>query len=184
MGHEVNEYVEVRSAKPVRHSFSRKRQHQEVEKGRGRKTVALSSSKIDKLSHFDDYQTMELHSTSEHSIDNIAAAFAALGQPSRLRIVRLLLSAHPNGLPAGDIQKELGISAPTLSHHLDKLRQVGIVRATKDRQWIWYSVQSEALKFLMDFLFEECCTRNQVVAIGDLELAEVSANEPETDCCD
>jgi DNA-binding transcriptional ArsR family regulator len=111
---------------------------------------------------------MEISQSSSLSIDAIAAAFAALGQPSRLKIVRLLLSAYPKGLPAGEIQKELSIAAPTLSHHLDKLRQVGIVTAEKDRQWIWYSVRSEALKSLMDFLFEECCTRNQVVEFEDL----------------
>lgn len=106
---------------------------------------------------------MEFDSESQPSVDSIAAAFAALGQPSRLKIVRLLLSAYPKGLPAGEIQKELSISASTLSHHLDKLRQVGIVSAEKDRQWIWYSAESEVLKQLIDFLFEECCTRNQVV---------------------
>lgn len=127
---------------------------------------------------------MEVNTSSERSVDDIAAAFAALGQPSRLRIVRLLLSAYPKGLPAGEIQKELSISAPTLSHHLDKLRQVGIVMAEKDRQWIWYNVQSEALKYLMDFLFEECCTRNQVVAVGDLELSEASPDASQPDCCD
>ena len=108
---------------------------------------------------------MEIRPATEHSLENIAAAFAAMGQPSRLRIVRLLLAAHPQGLPAGEIQKELGISASTLSHHLDKLRQVGIVTAEKDRQWIWYSVRARALKHLIDFLFEECCTRNQVVDV-------------------
>ncbi|HEY9890068.1 MAG TPA: metalloregulator ArsR/SmtB family transcription factor [Candidatus Obscuribacterales bacterium] len=114
-------------------------------------------------------------------IDDMAATFAALGQPSRLKIVRLLLSAHPQGLPAGEIQKELGITAPTLSHHLDKLRQVGIVTAAKDRQWIWYSVQSETLKALIDFLFEECCTRNQVVNLDDREEAAIAAS---SECCD
>jgi ArsR family transcriptional regulator len=120
----------------------------------------------------------------DRSLDEIAAAFAALGQPSRLKIVRLLLSAHPQGLPAGEIQKELNISAPTLSHHLDKLRQVGVVQARKDRQWIWYSVQSDTLKFLIDFLFEECCTRNQVVEVEDLEFSIISADEPEPGCCE
>jgi DNA-binding transcriptional ArsR family regulator len=116
---------------------------------------------------------MEIHTSSKRTIDDIATAFAALGQPSRLRIVRLLLSAYPKGLPAGEIQQELGVSASTLSHHLDKLRQVGIVTAEKDRQWIWYSVRSETLKYLIDFLFEECCTRNQVVVPSDMELTEV-----------
>lgn len=127
---------------------------------------------------------MEIDTSFKPTVDEIAATFAALGQPSRLRIVRLLLSAYPKGLPAGEIQKELSISAPTLSHHLDKLRQVGIVAAQRDRQWIWYSVQSETLKYLMDFLYEECCTRNQVVEVGDLELSEAHSDDSQNDCCD
>ncbi|MGK7890000.1 MAG: ArsR/SmtB family transcription factor [Leptolyngbyaceae cyanobacterium] len=111
---------------------------------------------------------------TDTTVQTIAATFAALGQPSRLKIVRLLLTAHPQGLPAGDIQKELDISASTLSHHLDKLRKVGIIDDVKDRQWIWYSVRAETLKDLMDFLFDECCTRNQVIDLGsdDLAIAE------------
>lgn len=126
---------------------------------------------------------METNSPSQQSIDHIAAAFAALGQSSRLKIVRLLLSAYPKGLPAGEIQKELGVAAPTLSHHLDKLRQVGIVTAEKDRQWIWYRVQSQALKHLIDFLFEECCTRNQVIDIGEMEFADAPTLGDDS-CCD
>lgn len=117
---------------------------------------------------------MESSNHSQQSLEDIAAAFAALGQPSRLRIVRLLLAAYPKGLPAGAIQKELDIAAPTLSHHLDKLRQVGIVVAAKERQWIWYSVQSTALKYLLDFLFEECCTRNQVIDPETMESTAMS----------
>ena len=104
---------------------------------------------------------------NSQSVEEIAATFAALGQPSRLNIVRLLLSAYPKGLPAGEIQRELGIAGPTLSHHLDKLRQVGVVTTEKDRQWIWYSVRSESLQQLMNFLYAECCSRNQVVSLGD-----------------
>ncbi|MEA5465795.1 ArsR/SmtB family transcription factor [Leptothoe sp. PORK10 BA2] len=118
------------------------------------------------------------------SVKEIAATFAALGQPSRLSIVRLLLSAYPKGLPAGEIQRELGITASTLSHHLDKLRQVGVVQAVKDRQWIWYSVQSDTLKHLIDFLFEECCTRNQVVNPEMYELTDIPAPIPCQNCPD
>ncbi|NEO84771.1 MAG: winged helix-turn-helix transcriptional regulator [Spirulina sp. SIO3F2] len=117
----------------------------------------------------------------DSAIADIAAAFAALGQPTRLKIVRLLLSAYPQGLPAGEIQKELGIAGPTLSHHLDKLRQVDIVTAKKDRQWIWYSARSQALKHLIDFLFEECCTRNQVL---DLVLATPADSSTNANCCE
>lgn len=134
--------------------------------------------------YFGNYRNMESTHESKQSIDDIAAALAALGQPTRLRIVRLLLSAHPKGLPAGEIQSELGIAAATLSHHLDKLRQVSIVAAEKDRQWIWYSVRSEALKYLIDFLFEECCTRNRVVDIKDMEFIHVHDDGSHFVCCD
>lgn len=128
----------------------------------------LTEYLLDRKKYFDNYRRMESDSESEPidtALEAIAATFAALGQPSRLRIVRLLLSAYPQGLPAGEIQKELGIAAPTLSHHLDKLRQVGVVTAQKDRQWIWYSVSAPALRQLLDFLFEECCTRNSVIVL-------------------
>lgn len=120
---------------------------------------------------------MESTKTTDLSLDDISRVFAALGQSSRLKIVRLLLSANPKGLPAGEIQKELGISAPTLSHHLDKLRQVGIVTAEKERQWIWYSVRSQTLKSLIDFLFEECCTRNQVIPLDEMNVAPTRESE-------
>jgi len=119
----------------------------------------------------------------QQSIDDIAAAFAALGQSTRLQIVRLLLSADPQGLPAGEIQKELDIAAATLSHHLDKLRQVGIINARKDRQWIWYRVRSESLKHLINFLFEECCTRNPVIPLEEMEFSETLELSQDPDCC-
>ncbi|HBE19489.1 MAG TPA: transcriptional regulator [Cyanobacteria bacterium UBA11149] len=102
------------------------------------------------------------------SVEEIAEIFAALGQVSRLQIVRLLLSAHPKGLPAGEIQQELGIPASTLSHHLDKLRNVGVLDVEKDKQWLWYRVRADILKHLIEFLFAECCTRNQVVAPDEI----------------
>ncbi|MEL6902373.1 MAG: metalloregulator ArsR/SmtB family transcription factor, partial [Cyanobacteria bacterium J06606_4] len=128
-------------------------------------------------------RNMEINELGKQSLESMAAAFAALGQPSRLKIVRLLLSAYPKGLPAGDIQKELGIAGATLSHHLDKLRQVGIVTSEKDRQWIWYSVREESLTRLLDFLFEECCTRNHVVSIEHIGRA-IAHTAKDPDCSD
>jgi ATP-dependent Clp protease ATP-binding subunit ClpC len=89
--------------------------------------------------------------------------FAALGSEPRLDIVRLLLAAHPEGLTVGDIQAELNIPNSTLSHHLEKLRIEGLVESRKDKQWIWYSANSQALQDLLSFLYAECCTRSQVV---------------------
>ena len=92
-----------------------------------------------------------------------ADMFAALGAEPRLQIVRLLLSAHPEGMFVSDIQAELDIPNSTLSHHLEKLRMEGLVSVRKDKQWLWYSANAEALQDLLGFLYAECCTRSKVV---------------------
>ena len=88
---------------------------------------------------------------------------AALGAEPRLEIVRLLLSAHPEGMVVGDIQAELGIPNSTLSHHLEKLRIEGLVEVRKEKQFLWYSANAASLQDLLGFLYSECCTRSQVV---------------------
>lgn len=92
-----------------------------------------------------------------------AEMFAALGTDSRLRIVRLLLSAHPDGMVVGDLIAELGIPASTLSHHLDKLRNEELVRVRREGTYLWYSANEEALRDLLSFLYAECCTRSKAV---------------------
>lgn len=92
-----------------------------------------------------------------------ADRFAALGAEPRLQIVRLLLSAHPTGMVAGEIQEELGIPGSTLSHHLEKLRQVGLVSVRRAGTFLWYSANTAVLQEVLGFLYEECCTRNRVV---------------------
>jgi ATP-dependent Clp protease ATP-binding subunit ClpC len=92
-----------------------------------------------------------------------ADIFAALGSESRLEIVRLLLASHPEGMIVGDIQSALDIPGSTLSHYLEKLRVEGLVNVRKDKQWLWYSANSQALQELLSFLYVECCTRSHVV---------------------
>lgn len=89
--------------------------------------------------------------------------FSALGAESRLQILRLLLSAHPTGMFAGEIQEELGIPGSTLSHHLEKLRQVGLVDVSRAGTFLWYKANTNALQEVLGFLYEECCTRNRVL---------------------
>jgi ArsR family transcriptional regulator len=89
--------------------------------------------------------------------------FAALGAEPRLQIVRLLLSAHPTGMFAGEIQEELAIPGSTLSHHLEKLRHVGLVDVRRSGTFLWYKANTAALQEILGFLYEECCTRNRVV---------------------
>lgn len=96
-------------------------------------------------------------------VDRLAGMMAAMGAPQRLRIMRLLLAAHPQGMPAGEIQEELEIPASTLSHHLEKLRHAGVVRVRREGTYLWYSAETEALRELLSFLYAECCTRSAAV---------------------
>src|SRR5438094_2470927 len=95
-------------------------------------------------------------------IARYADMFTAMGTESRLRIMRLLLSAHPHGMVVGEIQSELGISASTLSHHLDKLKNEGLVDVKRESTFLRCSANTAALQELLGFLYAECCTRNQV----------------------
>lgn len=92
-----------------------------------------------------------------------ADMLSAMGTEPRLRIVRLLLSAHPEGMVVGEIAAELGIANSTLSHHLDKLRNEDLVTVRREGTFLWYSANTQALEDLLSFLYAECCTRNKVI---------------------
>jgi DNA-binding transcriptional ArsR family regulator len=89
--------------------------------------------------------------------------FAAMGNDARLRVMRLLLSAHPDGMIVSDIQSDLGIPNSTLSHHLEKLRHEELVDVRRDGSFLWYTANTEALRELLTFLYAECCTRNKAI---------------------
>jgi ArsR family transcriptional regulator, arsenate/arsenite/antimonite-responsive transcriptional repressor len=101
--------------------------------------------------------------TASEKIPQFADMLAALGTEPRLRIMRLLLSAHPDGLVVGDIGTELDIPNSTLSHHLEKLKHEDLVRVHREGTFLWYSANCEALQELLGFLFAECCTRNKAI---------------------
>src|SRR3981189_693859 len=92
------------------------------------------------------------------NVARYADMFAAMGTESRLRIMQLLLSAHPEGLVVGEIMSELGISASTLSHHLDKLKHEGLLDVSREGTFLRYTANVEALQELLSFLYAECCT--------------------------
>jgi DNA-binding transcriptional ArsR family regulator len=100
---------------------------------------------------------------SEDEVTRFADMFSAMGTGPRLRIVRLLLSAYPGGMVVGDIGNDLTIAASTLSHHLEKLKNEGLVKVRREGTYLWYSANSEALQELLGFLYAECCTRNKAV---------------------
>ena len=100
---------------------------------------------------------------NEPGVTRYADMFSAMGAEPRLRIMRLLLSAHPDGMVVGDIGAELDIPASTLSHHLDKLRNEDLVKVRRESTFLWYSANTDALQELLGFLYAECCTRNKAI---------------------
>jgi ArsR family transcriptional regulator len=96
-------------------------------------------------------------------ITRYADMLSAMGTEPRLRIMRLLLSAHPDGLVVGEIGTELDIPSSTLSHHLEKLKNEDLVKVRREGTFLWYSANTEALQELLGFLYAECCTRNKAI---------------------
>ncbi len=99
---------------------------------------------------------------TEH-VAKYAEMLSAMGTEPRLRIMQLLLSAHPDGLVVGHIQSELDIPNSTLSHHLEKLKNEGLVNVRRESTFLRYTANTEALQELLQFLYAECCTRNKAV---------------------
>ena len=105
---------------------------------------------------------------SSEQIARYADMFSAMGTEARLRIMQLLLSAHPEGLVVGEIQEELEIPNSTLSHHLDKLRNEALVEVKRESTFLRYTANTDALQELLQFLYAECCTRNKALKPQDI----------------
>ena len=102
--------------------------------------------------------------SKQEEVVRFADMFSAIGTEARLRILRLLLSAHPEGMVVGEIGSELGIPASTLSHHLDKLKNESLVQVRRDGTFLHYTANTGVLQELLGFLYAECCTRNKAIA--------------------
>jgi ArsR family transcriptional regulator len=100
---------------------------------------------------------------AEDQVVKFADMFSAMGTEARLRIVQLLLSAHPDGMVVSEIQEELEIPNSTLSHHLDKLKNEGLVEVRREGTFLRYTADTDALQQLLQFLYAECCTRNKAL---------------------
>ena len=111
---------------------------------------------------------ISISSPSSERIATYADMFSAMGTEARLRIMRLLLSAHPDGLVVNEIQEELEIPNSTLSHHLEKLKTEGLVRVQRESTFLRYTANTEALQELLQFLYAECCTRNKALKPQDI----------------
>lgn len=100
---------------------------------------------------------------SSERLAKYADMFSAMGTEPRLRIMQLLLSAHPEGLVVGDIQSELEIPSSTLSHHLEKLKTEGLVEVQREGTFLRCTANTDGLQELLQFLYAECCTRNKAL---------------------
>jgi len=101
-------------------------------------------------------------------VTRYADMFSAMGTEARLRIMQLLLSAHPEGMVVGEIQEDLDIPNSTLSHHLDKLRNEGLVDVKRESTFLRYTANTGALQEILQFLYAECCTRNKALKPQDI----------------
>ena len=107
-------------------------------------------------------------------VTKYADMFSAMGTEARLRIMQLLLKAHPDGLVVNEIQAELDIPGSTLSHHLDKLRIEALINVQRESTFLRYRANTEALQELLQFLYAECCTRNQ--AVSPREIVQIAGD--------
>jgi ArsR family transcriptional regulator, arsenate/arsenite/antimonite-responsive transcriptional repressor len=124
--------------------------------------------------YFCNYRNMVVRASKPGSgqiardVAKYADRFSAMGTEPRLRIMQLLLTAHPEGLVVGDIQQELEIPSSTLSHHLDKLKSEDLVRVRRESTFLRYSANTQVLQELLQFLYAECCTRSKALKPQDV----------------
>lgn len=89
--------------------------------------------------------------------ENALDAFAALGQPTRLDVFRLLIKAGADGMSAGEISESLGVRQNTMSANLSVLTRAGLIRNRREGRSIRYFADMEGLRGLLAFLMEDCC---------------------------
>jgi len=92
-------------------------------------------------------------------LERHAEQLAALGHPVRLGILRLVVQGGPDGTAAGDIQAQVDMPASTLSHHLKRLVEAGLLSSRTEGTFHFYAPEFEALRALTDYLWEDCCKR-------------------------
>ena len=108
------------------------------------------------------------------------AVFAALAQETRLRILRRLVQAGPEGLPAGGVAVAVGVSASNVSFHLKELERAGLVGSRRAARSIVYSADFSVLSGLLRFLMEDCCGGRPEICAGSALMAVGNCRREET----
>ncbi len=141
---------------PERTPFGRRiRNHPELHARKKKCALAKDSDRC--------YREVVKRTVKNRDMADYADMFTAMGAEQRLQIMRLLLSAHPDGMVVGDLLAELKIAPSTMSHHLEKLKHEGLVEVRRDAKFLWYSANADALQDLITFLYSECCSRSKAV---------------------
>jgi len=105
-------------------------------------------------------------------IPTAVEALSALAHGSRLAVFRMLVRAGPEGMPAGEIAREVGALPNTLSSHLNILTHAGLIRSRRDGRSILYSADYEGMRALLGFLMEDCCGCRPEICAPLARLAE------------
>ncbi len=108
-------------------------------------------------------------------LNTAAAQLAELGHPTRLGIFRVLVRAGRQGVPVGDIQQVLDIPNSTLSHHLSRMSNVGLMEQRREGRTLYCVLQFGTVEALLGFLYSECC-------LG-VEVATLAPSTDNTQCC-
>jgi ArsR family transcriptional regulator len=131
----------------------------------GQGSLIACSTELTVVLCFCNHRNMPTASAKKNpeKIAEYADMFSAMGTEARLRIMQLLLAAHPDGLVVSEIQEELEIPNSTLSHHLDKLKSENLVNVTRESTFLRYTANTVTLQEVLQFLYAECCTRNKAL---------------------
>jgi ArsR family transcriptional regulator len=89
--------------------------------------------------------------------DSTIAALGALAQTTRLDTFRLLVRHEPDGLPAGEIARQLDVPQNTMSAHLGILSRAGLVKSERQSRSIIYRADLDTLRVLTLYLVKDCC---------------------------
>ncbi len=90
-------------------------------------------------------------------LETAALILSKIGNPTRLKIVRMLVRAGDQGMPVGTIQKKLNIPGSTLTHHISHLKNAGVIRQERHQATLYCIMEYERLNKLVDYLTQECC---------------------------